>query len=404
MLNQCYIGDCREGLKAFVANGLKAQVCVTSPPYWGLRDYGIEPSVWGGLPDCEHVWGDEISIQKGGPTGNTSGLTNRGANQARTAVKVIQAGQFCRCGAWLGTLGLEPDYRMYIDHMVEVMDLVRQVLADDGTLWLNLGDSYANDGKWGGETGGKQAYLGEANRKRVGRQKRKTGLKPKDMCLIPARVAIALQEAGWWVRQDIIWHKPNPMPESVTDRCTKAHEYIFLLSKRQRYYYDNEAIKEPAGGPPPKMPNGWDTTTGEGGHGSIHKRGRDKGRKSGNKSHRGATAYEAGDEKLRTTGGLVKIGDTVFHTRNKRSVWTVTTAPFKEAHFATFPPKLIEPCILAGSRPGDIVFDPFMGSGTTAQVAEQLGRQWIGCEVNPEYVALQANRLRQQHLELDTAD
>ncbi len=415
MLNECYIGDCREGLRAFVAAGLKAQVCVTSPPYWGLRDYGIEPSVWGGLPDCEHVWGDEISIQKGGPTGNTSSLTNRGANQARTAVKVIQAGQFCRCGAWLGTLGLEPHYRMYIDHMVEVMDLVRQVLADDGTLWLNLGDSYANDGKWGGETGGKQAYLGEVNRKRVGRQKRKTGLKPKDMCLIPARVAIALQEAGWWVRQDIIWHKPNPMPESVTDRCTKTHEYLFLLSKRQRYYYDNEAIKERAIYGQPNSPEsikspygqgytrrasqrpvaGWDT--GPGNHRTMNHA---KPRDPGNKTHKFASEYEAGDERHRTAGGLCDVGP--IARANKRSVWTIPTEPYPEAHFATFPRRLIEPCILAGSRPGDIVLDPFMGSGTTAAVAEQLGRKWLGCEINPEYAALQDNRLRQQHLELET--
>lgn len=441
MLNSCYIGDMRDGLRQFSDAGHRAQVCVTSPPYWGLRDYGIEANVWGGLHDCEHVWGDEITIHKGGPSGETSGLTNRGAHQARSKIANIQAAQFCQCGAWLGTLGLEPDFRMYIDHIVEVMELVRQVLADDGTLWLNLGDSYANDGKWGGETGGKQAYLGEANRKRVGRQKRKTGLKPKDLCLMPARVAIALQEAGWWVRQDIIWSKPNPMPESVTDRCTKTHEYLFLLSKSARYYYDADAIKEPAsedtharyargrtdshkwadGGPGnqtiakgfehmcQKPVSGWDT--GFGSHSTIEhnpapkdEARRDQGRRDSTKFGRG-TGWR---RKLAEAGSGIKNNDSFDEAmaimpewRNKRSVWTVTSEPYPEAHFATFPCKLIEPCILAGSRPGDIVLDPFMGSGTTAQVAEALGRRWYGCEINPEYEALQRDRLRQQHLSFD---
>ncbi len=451
MLNKCYIGDCREGLRAFVAAGLRPQMCVTSPPYWGLRDYGIEPSVWGGLLDCKHEWGDQISVNKGGPTGNSSGLTNRGANQARTAVKVISAGQFCQvftCGAWLGSFGLEPDYRMYIDHMVEVMDLVREVLADDGTLWLNLGDSYATGAGAVGDHpgGGKQGdhWKGRGVPKRadgsgghvnIGPQIQpnrmpQAGLKPKDLCLMPARVALALQEAGWWVRQDIIWHKPNPMPESVTDRCTKAHEYIFLLSKSQRYYYDAEAIRESSitgdnripyapgqvdkrgsghdrgGGQQRhhKVPDGWDTTVGDGGHGSIHKRGRDKGQKR-NVGPKDDGRDEQGLKNSNRFGrgaGWRDDPETSPDTRNKRSVWTVTTQPFPDAHFATFPRRLIEPCILAGSRPGDVVLDPFMGSGTTAQVSEQLGRKWIGCEINPDYVDLQTNRLRQQHLELET--
>ncbi len=420
MLNKCYIGDCREGLRAFVAAGLKAQVCVTSPPYWGLRDYGIKPSVWGGLPNCAHEWGDKISIQKGGPTGNTSGLTNRGANQARTAVKVIQAGQFCRCGAWLGTLGLEPDYRMYIDHMVEVMDLVREVLADDGTLWLNLGDSYAAGGNgWHQER--RHAFHGHKPRHgadRVGiRKKPPPGLKPKDLCMMPARVALAMQEAGWWVRQDIIWHKPNPMPESVTDRCTKAHEYIFLLSKSARYYYDAEAIKEASTSGRDDMREkgvitglgylqqdavasnsvkrkpvaGWDT--GDGNHATVDHARTKKDQGRNDQGLADSTKFGRG-------AGWRDILGTAPTMRNKRSVWTVVTEPYPDAHFATFPRKLIEPCVLAGSRPGDVVLDPFMGSGTTAQVAEHLGRKWLGCEINPDYVDLQANRLRQQTLEL----
>ena len=404
-LNRCYVGDCRDILRDMAAAEIRVQTCITSPPYWGLRDYGIEPSVWGGLPECEHVWGDEITVHKGGPSGETSGLTNRGAHQARNKIADIRAGQFCQCGAWLGTLGLEPDYRMYVDHMVEVMELVREVLADDGTLWLNLGDSYASDGAGRQPTTkeGPRVPHGWANRARPERAQAGGDLKPKDLCLMPARVAIAMQQAGWWVRQDIIWHKPNPMPESITDRCTKAHEYIFLLSKARRYYYDADAIKEPASDIRDyKEPDGWDTTAGDGGHGSIHKRGRDKGRPvrdPGNKTHKFQTEYEnSGDERHRTAAGLCDIGP--IERANKRSVWTISTQPYPDAHFATFPTKLIEPCVLAGSRKGDVVLDPFMGSGTTAQVAEHLSRQWVGCELNPEYLALQRERLRQQSLDL----
>ena len=312
MLNECYIGDCIDGLRAFADAGISARVCVTSPPYWGLRDYGVE-----------------------------------------------------------GAFGLEETFDEWLDRMVETFELVRNVLTDDGTLWLNLGDSYANDGKWGGETGGKQAYLPNSDRKRCGREKRRTGLQPKNLIGQPWRLALALQAAGWNLRQDIIWHKPAPMPESVRDRCTKAHEYLFLLSKSQRYHFDQTAISEEA------SPN-------------THARvARHKDGQGSDRAHDGT--------KLMTPSESVTQP---VSRRNKRSVWTIPAEPYSEAHFATFPRKLVEPCILAGSAPGDVVLDPFMGSGTTAQVAESLSRQWIGCEINPEYVALQADRLRQQNLDL----
>jgi site-specific DNA-methyltransferase (cytosine-N4-specific) len=220
------------------------------------------------------------------------------------------------------------------------------------------------------------------------------GLKPKDLIGTPWRVALALQAAGWYLRQDIIWHKPNPMPESTADRCTKAHEYLFLLSKSARYYYDAEAIAEPAASAfdpsNAKAPDGWATHTG--GHGTIHRDGREKGR-SGN------VARKARPDAPDTHGGS-QAGSVPWEgvTRNRRSVWTVPTQPYSGAHFATFPPALIEPCILAGSRPGDTVFDPFLGSGTTGQVAQHLGRQWTGCEINPEYVELQRQRTAQPAL------
>lgn len=302
LLNKTHIGDCRKLLADFAAAGLRVQTCVTSPPYFGLRDYG---------------------------------------NAAQ--------------------IGLEPAPHEYVDEMVAVFRLVRDVLADDGTLWLNLGDSYSQAGGpgWQGKNGQRADRRFTATRDTVpmresGRRIH-DGYKPKDLLGIPWRVAFALQSDGWYLRSDIIWHKPNPMPESVTDRPTKAHEYLFLLAKSERYYYDADAIKESG-------------------------TGRASGKNTPDKTGGGA-GFEV-------RSGFAKVGDVEWHERNRRSVWTVATQPFSGAHFATFPRALIEPCILAGSRPGDTVLDPFMGSGTTAQVATDLGRQFIGCELNPKYVEL----------------
>ncbi len=308
-MNLIEFGDCRDTMRRWHMLGFKAQTCITSPPYFGLRDYGHS-----------------------------------------------------------GQLGLEKSPDEYVASMVEVFRCVRNVLVDDGTLWLNLGDSYAANRAYqvpstkGGpkhsdsqSAGGKGSTVPD-------------GLKPKDLIGIPWRVAFALQADGWYLRQDIIWHKPNPMPESVTDRCTKAHEYIFMLTKKERYYYDSESVKEPA------------VST------DIRKftdNGADKQRGHGRR-HAGFNGRYA--DKIAEQG--------VPETRNRRSVWTVATRPYKGAHFATFPEALIEPCVLAGSRPGDIVLDPFVGSGTTAAVAVKHGRRYLGCELNPEYEALQQERLK----------
>jgi DNA modification methylase len=307
-MNQVFFGDCRETMRRLIADGVKVQTCVTSPPYWGLWDYGAS-----------------------------------------------------------GQLGLERTPQEYVERMAEVFGLVRDLLADDGTLWLNLGDSYAaNHGSGFVSPGDKQATNQGSLIDDI-RRPRNAGLKPKDLVGIPWRVAFALQAAGWYLRCDIIWHKPNPMPESVTDRPTKSHEYIFLMSKNERYYYDAEAIKE----------DGVTPVDSKAGHtfGGV----------------KNDTAYKA---KSNMPGKKWEWEE----KRNKRTVWTVTTVPFSGAHFATFPPALIEPCILAGSRPGDIVLDPFFGSGTTGQVAEQLGRQWIGCELQRGYEPLQKKRTAQKGL------
>jgi len=309
-MNKIEFGDCRETMRRWAADGVRVQTCVTSPPYFGLRDYGHD-----------------------------------------------------------GQIGLEQTPNEYITAMVEVFRCVKDVLADDGTLWLNIGDSYASyrDGKatpdtTRGNSTGTLVPKGSA-RNRMASTFQGSEVKHKDLIGIPWMLAFALRADGWYLRQDIIWHKPNPMPESVRDRCTKAHEYIFLLSKSEWYFFDSEAIKEPA-----------------------------TGRDPGNKAHKYVDAYNVGDsEKHRTKGGLLNVGPR--ETRNRRSVWSVATRPYKGAHFATFPPALIEPCILAGSRPSDIVLDPFMGSGTTAAVALQHGRQYLGCELNPEYGQLQQDRI-----------
>ena len=262
------VGDCLEQMAHIESQSV--QTCVTSPPYWGLRDYGHD-----------------------------------------------------------GQMGLEETPDEYVAKMVEVFAEVRRVLKDDGTLWLNLGDSY--------------------------------GLKPKDLIGIPWRVAFALQADGWYLRQDIIWAKPNPMPESVKDRCTKSHEYLFLLSKSPKYYYDNEAIKEPSLG-----------------------LGKTAIRFGGNK-------YGDSDDPKHATKSGNEYTDS--GKRNKRDVWTINAKPFKGAHFATMPEALVEPCVLAGTKEGDTILDPFLGSGTVAVVAERHRRNWIGCELNPDYAAIAEVRI-----------
>ena len=269
-----------------------------------------------------------------------------------------------KCGATRvdSQLGLEETPEEYIKAMVEVFRCVWDVLEDDGTLWLNIGDSYNGSGGQGTKP---NIMTKEAAEGRGGKAIKVDGIKPKDMIGIPWMLAFALRADGWYLRQDIIWHKPNPMPESVQDRCTKAHEYIFLMSKSQKYFYDHESIKDP-------VKQDWGTR--DRSDGKYHNEG------SGLQPH----------------SGLEKS----YEMANKRSVWTINTKPYAGAHFAVFPQDLIEPCILAGSPVGGIVLDPFMGSGTTAQVAQHLGRQYLGCELNPAYKPLQDKRISQLSLEL----
>ena len=312
--HQILVGDCIEMMRTLPDKSV--HTCVTSPPYFGLRDYGVE-----------------------------------------------------------GQIGLEETPAEFIARLVDVFREVRRVLRDDGTIWVNMGDSYA--GSWGAQgrpqgdgqmsgrsvTSARQINEHPRFKSGTGVRGREMGMKSKDLMGMPWRLAFALQDNGWYLRQDIIWNKPNPMPESVRDRCTKSHEYIFLLSKSKKYYFDQAAIAEDA----------------------VEPRG------PGNVSPIDALPGERPTENSNIRGSLHKIGPRF--TRNKRSVWTVATHSFKGAHFATFPPDLIRPCILAGAPRGGLVLDPFGGAGTTSLVSMQEGRRSILCELNPEYAAMARARI-----------
>lgn len=385
------VGDCIDMMRTLPDKSV--HTCVTSPPYFGLRDYGVD-----------------------------------------------------------GQIGLEKTPAEFVARLVDVFREVRRVLRDDGTAWVNMGDSYA--GSWGAH-GRDDMGVGVStiSQRQVIASQRKAKAtthaeyKPKDLMGMPWRLAFALQDDGWYLRQDIIWHKPNPMPESTRDRCTKAHEYLFLLSKSRRYHYDSDAIREPAnltgkgsangfrggayvngttfdnteGGKrtqmgntvPPnngvgwghgtdatarnrsrvKVPTGWDTSTGDGGHGAFHKDGAERSRRDSFKRDDSKREQTIPGQTKGTHRPDREESSWDIETRNKRSVWTVATHSFKDAHFATFPPDLIRPCVLAGAPRGGVVLDPFGGAGTTAVVAMQEGRRSILCELNPDYAAMAERRI-----------
>jgi len=343
-------GDCIESLKSLEDQSINT--CITSPPYWGLRDYGT--AEWdGGDINCDHVANPNATKKMGNEEFNK----NRPSRES-TKTKGYYEKECPKCGAVRkdNQLGMEDTPEEFTENIVKVFREIKRVLRDDGTVWLNLGDSYSSGGR---TTTTNQSLRGDKDYG-VTRPKPSKGIKPKDLIGIPWRVAFALQQDGWYLRQDIIWHKPNPMPESVKDRCTKAHEYIFLLSKNVKYYFDNEAIKEDA-----KYPQGPNSPQ------SI-KKGK-------------------GEFGMDTRGGLSKIG--ALAKKNKRSVWTITTKPFKGAHFATFPKDLIKPCVLAGCPEGGTVLDPFGGSGTTGIVAAEHKRNAVLLELNAEYIELAKARI-----------
>lgn len=365
------IGDVREQLKQLADQSVNC--VVTSPPYWGLRDYGT--ASWdGGDSNCDH---------QGKPMATKANI-NRNCGTGND-VKNAEAREFFKdvcgkCGAKRidSQIGLEQTPDAFINELVTVFREVKRVLRDDGTLWLNIGDSYFSTIKGTGgmnpETSPKNAIKGKDNFQAFDPVRVNAGdlpIKAKDLVGIPWMLAFALRADGWYLRQDIIWHKPNPMPESVRDRCTKSHEYIFLLSKSQKYHFDSEAMKERGA-----MVSGDSSGS------------RQRSTKETHGLGGGNTGISKAKEKL-----AIELAEKGYSTRNKRSVWTVSTRPFKGAHFATFPPALIEPCILAGCPEGGTVLDPFFGAGTTGLVAQRHNRKWIGCELNPEYAAIAQARI-----------
>jgi DNA modification methylase len=388
-----YVGDAVEVLRELPDESVHC--CVTSPPYWGLRDYGT--GQWdGGDADCDHQRQSDVSRGSSGLDGAT---TTQGGAYAWKDV--------CgKCGATRvdQQIGLEATPEAFVESMVAVFREVRRVLRRDGTVWLNLGDSYAGSGKGPSNDGSKQRtnsgslIPGTRNLGQIAGGQAPTewlpvpqGIKGKDLVGIPWRVAFALQADGWYLRSDIIWAKPNPMPESVTDRPTKAHEYVFLLTRSPRYFFDQEAVREAYEGDPEyrygrvgayqnRAINGL-------GDGTTPTRivGPDGRRKTTVKG--GEASLQHRDGERWPNGG-----------RNIRSVWEIATQPYAEAHFATFPEALPERCIKAGCPDGGTVLDPFMGSGTTALVARRLGRKSVGIELNPEYAKLCARRLQQLSL------
>jgi DNA modification methylase len=343
MTTTILIGDVREKLRLLADNSVHC--IVTSPPYWGLRDYGVD-----------------------------------------------------------GQIGLEASPAEFITAMVDVFEELRRVLRPDGTCWMNMGDSYAG-GRRGPDVGsGLQGSRDAQQQSRNAQAKmtasrrrdnapiprsdvRAPGLKPKDLVMMPHRLAIALQDAGWWVRQDIVWHKPNPMPESVRDRCTKAHEYIFLLTKSEKYYFDQDAIAEPVS-PNTHARLSQDVQNQIGSARANGGTETDRPMKAG-----GRTLADAGSG-TKNNGSFDAAMAIMPEKRNKRSVWTITTQPFAEAHFATFPPELPELCIKAGCPPGGTVLDPFFGAGTTGLVADRLQRNCIGIEINPAYAEIARKRIQ----------
>ena len=357
-------GDCRKILADMEPGSV--QCCITSPPYFGLRDYNLEPLVWGGKADCEHDWGAFGPPHHPGQVEQTKWKNAEAAGAGQTAL----SGQTCqRCSAWRGQLGLEPTPDLYLAHIVECFGAVKRVLRDDGTLWLNIGDCYA------AQLGQRKPTDAAGPKQRSNTASTTTpsrhveGLKPKDLVMMPARVALALQADGWWLRSDIIWSKPNPMPESVTDRPTSAHEHIFLLTKSAQYFYDAEAVRE-------NWTSGRDDMRHKGvrtglaylqdGLADNSKKPRKTDKQRGH-SRRHAGFNDRWD--AMTKAEQQSVG------RNLRNVWEIATAPFPKAHFATFPPKLVEPCIKAGTSEKGCC--PECGSQWVREVESQRnGQDW----------------------------
>lgn len=365
-MNETLQGNCLDLLKPL--NNEIVDCVITSPPYWALRDYGSEPQIWDGKPDCEHAWIQQITQH----TGNRNSLGSSVIAKVKEGINDtgLHKSAFCGlCNAWRGELGLEPTFNLYIDHLIQIFREIKRVLKPGGTIWVNLGDTYASNG------GTEKTHKGLGFRESgLNRQPKKTTVPEKSLCGIPERFALRMtDELGLIRRNTIIWYKRSCMPSSAKDRFTVDFEYVYFFTKSPKYYFETQY--EPMKG---KL--------------------EDQVRRHHNKVENRARYF--GDNQMHNKQTREEIIAQAELGRMKRCVWDINTTPFKEAHFATFPPKLIEPMIRAGCPPNGLVLDPFSGAGTTALVAKQLGRNYLGLEINPKYIEIARQRLADVQLVL----
>lgn len=345
-------------------------MCITSPPYWGLRNYSTNPQTWDGDKDCDHEWVEEITSRPNASGGRSNKLflKRKGKENFQEHVDYhnrISKSNFCiKCDAWIGELGSEPTYQLYINHLMQIFDEIKRILTKDGNCWVNLGDSYAGSNQGSGTKNPtkKQAsnrgtnYMNTPNHKSL---LSKTDIKSKSLIGIPDRFKITMIDNGWICRNDIVWHKPNQMPSSVKDRFTVDYERIFFFTKNKKYYFEQQFENQNWNG------------------------------QSGKKNCRNNEVGRSDDaNRSMNSGGVNSKG------RNKRCVWSINTQPLKDAHFAVFPSDLVETPILAGCPDNGIVLDPFMGSGSTALKALELNKNYIGIELNPEYIEIAERRIK----------
>lgn len=428
VVNKIHCGDCRDTLRQIPDQYV--QTVITSPPYWGLRDYQLEPTVWGGDSECRHVWNTVTKPASSGGQGCSTLEGGKDTQEKMTATRNSHSSAFCQlCNAWRGSLGLEPDPDLYVSHLVEIFREVKRVLRENGIFWLNIADSYAGGGRGGNPADSPFRKQATNKGSLVAPTPVPPGLKPKDLCLIPDRLRLALQRDGWWVRCVGHWIKRNAMPSSQTDRPTVSHEDIILLSKSKTYYFDMDAIRvkytKPLGrwgGDSKKLTDNLENGSP---YNSAHRKREMRPNKKSRQFRTSDFWYMSVEELFSDEFMAFDVPTVPFAMEMCRSCKTVYTASeyrrrpttvddkgqkrrvcrcgtFDQwlSHFATFPPKLVEPMVLAGSRTGDILLDPFAGACTACLVAAKLGRDYIGIELNPDYVKLGEDRIARETAQL----
>lgn len=407
-LNQILCGDCREVMKTFPSDCI--DLVVTSPPYWGLRDYGPETTqIWGGKSSCEHDFsGKAPPPRKRSKSDVLDKESKQATYRANSSTYNSTETEYCiKCGAWKGSLGQEPHPQMFIDHLTEICTEVKRILKQTGSFWLNLGDTYYGSGGKGGQYEKFMPDKGQPDHYRQSSKTRSNWLQPKQLLGIPWRVAISLQEHGWVLRNCLIWYKPNHMPSSVRDRLTASYEFFFFFVKARKYYFDLDAIRQPYSAVTIARITQPNVMNQKGGEKQRELRGEGGGNASrsadmvkslarkihgSNSGEHNKLPYQQNNPHLtRITKGR-EAGN--LKGKNPGDLWTIPTYPFPGAHFAVFPPKLIEPIIKAGCPSNGVVLDPFAGSGTALRAARKLGRKFIGIELNPEYVDIAEHKVR----------